>query len=396
MNASDRDARDKTQPDTPFRRRLYEVLESPDRKTPARRLADAGLTLLILFSVGLAVLGPENTPAPRLFAMIELAALIVFALEYVARLWVAAETARPGDGPWRRRLKFAISPMGVVDLLAVLPALLAPLLGFDLLFLRLLRLLRVFKLTRYSPALGTLTAVLVIERRTFAAVFLLIVTMALLAAGGLHAIEGEVQPEAFGTILKALWWAVVTITTIGYGDVVPITPAGKLFAGTFALLGIGLITLPATILAAGFLREMRRRDFMGNIRMIAISPTFQKLDSVAAAQLASSLELVQASPGDVVVAPGDPPDALYFIGAGQVACTENGETTERERGAFFGERELLMDEARTLKAVVQTPATLLRLDADDFRRLCQLIPTFREIMADAAIDHGGAPERFEF
>ena len=382
-----------------LRRRLFHLLESPDRRTRARRALDVVLTATILTAVAATVLGsePEIKAAGRgIFAIIEWVAVSIFLVEYLTRIWVAAEDARPGDGPWRRRWRFMRSPMGLIDLLSVAPTLLQPLIGFDLLALRLLRLLRIFKLTRMSPALETLAAVLMVERRTFIAAFFLLAAISLVAAALMNAIEGAVQPEAFGSIPRALWWSVVTATTVGYGDVTPVTAPGRLLAGALAFCGIALFALPATIFANSFLREIRRRDFIASIRVIAQGPVFQTLDAVGAAQLAAALDPIQYEPGEVVMREGERPDFMYFVGSGQIAHSYEGETELLTRGAFFGERDLMTGDARTEGAVAQTPTTLLRLDDDVFRRLCQLLPAFRESMARAAARHGGDPARFEF
>jgi len=310
-----------------LRHRMHGLLEGRNRKGWACAAVDVGLTLCILAAVLAAILSTEPTIADDYrdaFIVAEYVFAGIFAVEYLLRIWAAAETARPGDGPWRRRWAFMRSPMGVIDLIAIAPVFLQALLGFDLVALRLLRLFRIFKLTRASPALETLGAVLSAEKRTFGAALLLLGIVSVLAAGGMHALEAEAQPDAFGSIPRALWWAIVTATTVGFGDVTPITPQGKMLASVVALIGIALFALPATILANAFLREIRRRDFIANIRIIAASPVIQKLDAVGAAQVATALEPRQVGPGETIVATGSKAQALYFIGHGQVECLRGG------------------------------------------------------------------------
>lgn len=381
-------------PSETMRHRVHRLLEGRDRKGWDCAVVDIGLTVCILAAVLAAILSTEPTIAVErrdAFLIAEYAFAGIFTAEYLLRLWAAAETARPGDGPWRRRWAFIRSPMGIVDLIAIAPVFLQAALGFDLVALRLLRLFRIFKLTRASPALETLGAVLSAEKRTFGAALLLLGIVAVLAAGGMHALEAEAQPDAFGSIPRALWWAVVTATTVGYGDVTPITPQGKMLASLVALIGIALFALPATILANAFLREIRRRDFIANIRIIAASPVIQSLDAVGAAQVATALEARQVGPGERIVAAGAKAQALYFIGHGQVECLRDSEKRIYDDGDFFGARPLMTDAAADFTAITTAPSTLMTLPATDFRRLCRLLPTFREAMAEAATADGADP-----
>ncbi|MEM6491818.1 MAG: cyclic nucleotide-gated ion channel, partial [Pseudomonadota bacterium] len=381
-----------------LRRRVHLLLDGRDRRPAGRTVLDIAIAALILAAVGSAILSTEQTIAAGardLFLTAEYVFAGLFAVEYLLRLWSTAETARPGDGPWRRRWAFIRSPMGIIDLLAIAPVFLQPVLGFDLLALRLLRLFRIFKLTRASPAMETLGAVLVEERRTLAAAFLLLCTVSVLAAAGMHALEAHAQPEAFGSIPRAMWWSIVTATTVGYGDVTPITPAGKALAAVMALIGVALFALPATILANAFLREIRRRDFIANIRVIAASPVIQQLDAVGAAQLATNLEQRQYAPGETIIAAGAASTGLFFLGHGQVECEAAGEKTLYDDGDFFGAGALMADRAVGFTATALAPTTLLRLPPEDFRRLCRLLPTFREAMAEAAAADGADPADFQ-
>lgn len=238
--------------------RLAQALDPTSREDGLSRLNRA-LAVLILASVALAVLETEPvvlSGRETLFRGAEIVFGAVFALEYLARFWAAAER-----GGWRARWRWAVSPWALIDLIAILPVLIA--VGaapfYLLRLVRLLRLLRLAKLGRTSAALSLLSGA-VRERRfellvsLYAALLVMLVSAALM-----HLIEGAVQPEAFGSIPRALWWAVVTLTTIGYGDVYPLTIAGKFVAGATAVLGIGLIAAPTGILAAAFSDALARR-----------------------------------------------------------------------------------------------------------------------------------------
>jgi voltage-gated potassium channel len=239
------------------------MLEAPERDGSSGRLLDGALILLIMLNLIAVVL--ESVPDIRQdwhpqFHVFEIFSIGVFSVEYLLRLWCSAENPDlAGHSPVGARLRYMITPLAVVDLLAILPFYLSLLIGIDLRFLRALRLLRVFKLTRYFSAMGVLLDVLREEARAFgAAVFVLLVIM-ILASSGMYLFEHQAQPEAFGSIPAAMWWAVATLTTVGYGDVTPITVGGKVFGACITIIGIGMVALPAGILASGFSDHLHAR-----------------------------------------------------------------------------------------------------------------------------------------
>lgn len=194
------------------------------------------------------------------FWAFEVFSVSIFTLEYLARVWscVDGSDARYQSG-WRGRLRYIFSPLALIDLIAIVPFYLSLYLQIDLRFLRILRLLRIFKLTRHLPAFGILLAVLRKESDALVSAMLILSLMLLIAASGIYLLESEVQPQAFASIPQSMWWAMATLTTVGYGDVVPITPLGKLFGGLIGLIGIGMVALPAAILASGFAEQLQLR-----------------------------------------------------------------------------------------------------------------------------------------
>jgi voltage-gated potassium channel len=149
--------------------------------------------------------------------------------------------------------------MAIIDLLAILPFYLAFFISIDLRFLRVVRLLRVFKLTRYSGAMNLVLSVFKEEAHAFLASIVVLLIVLILASSGIYLLEHKLQPEHFGSIPAAMWWAMTTLTTVGYGDVVPITPWGKIFGGLITVIGMGMVALPAGILASGFAEQIHRR-----------------------------------------------------------------------------------------------------------------------------------------
>ncbi len=225
---------------------------------------DAFLIILIVLNVIAVVL--ESVPRiearfDSCFLWFERLSVLIFTVEYAVRLWSAVEADDDTrKRPWRARLRYALQPLSLVDLIAILPFYLGGLLDIDLRMLRALRLLRVLKLSRYSTSMGLLLDALRDEARAIAAAVFVLSLLLLIAASFAYVAEHAVQPEAFGTIPDALWWAVITMTTVGFGDVVPLTPAGKVIGGVIAVIGIGMVALPAGLLAAAFSEQLHLRE----------------------------------------------------------------------------------------------------------------------------------------
>jgi len=249
------------------------MLEAPERDGATGRLLDGALILLIMLNLVAVVL--ESVPEMRhdwqaQFHAFEIFSIAVFSIEYLLRVWCNADNPDfAAHGPLAARLRYMLTPLAVVDLLAILPFYLALLIGIDLRFLRALRLLRVFKLTRYFSAMGVLLEVLREEARAFGAALFVLMVIMILASSGMYLFEHQAQPEAFGSIPAAMWWAVATLTTVGYGDVTPITAGGKVFGACITIIGIGMVALPAGILASGFSDHLhsRRQRFQQQVDM---------------------------------------------------------------------------------------------------------------------------------
>ncbi|MEM7563136.1 MAG: ion transporter [Pseudomonadota bacterium] len=240
-----------------LRAKVYWWLERPDRGADGPRLLEIALILLITLNVGSVILETVDTVYARwqsTFDLFEVFSLSVFVAEYTARLWVA-----PENPDTRSRWSWATSPLALIDLLAILPALLYLLIPIDLRILRTFRMLRLLKLTRYSPALGMLFAVFKEEAGAFFAGFFILLLMLIFAASGAWLAEHDAQPDVFGSIPQAMWWAVATLTTVGYGDVVPVTVTGKIFGAVVTVVGIGMAALPAGIIASGLNEQLHRR-----------------------------------------------------------------------------------------------------------------------------------------
>ena len=373
-----------------IRRRLYEVLEPGSVGDRTSRLVDRTIIALIAFNLVAVTLESVPALATRYrvgFDIIEYVSLIVFTIEYVVRLWCAVEyTPYRHLTPRTARLKYAASGPGLIDLLSVLPFWFAVLLPADFRFVLVLRMIRFLKITRYSPAMRSLLDVLYSERRALFGCFVILFGAALMAAALMHVAEGRVQPEKLGTIPDAMWWAIVTLGTIGYGDVVPVTAVGKLIASVTIVLGLVMIALPVGIVATAFADAIHRRQFLVNWGMVARVPLFSGLDAGGIADVMRLLRAQQVAAGETVVRRGEPGQSMYFIAQGEVEIELPKERVRLGVGHFFGEIAVLRRARRSATVVALRPTSLLVLDAHDLRALMERDPRIAQHLHEVVRD----------
>ncbi len=245
------------------RKSIAEILEqNPKYETLGKTV---NLLLIGLISLNIIAIILESEPEfhqqyHSTFWAFEVFSVIIFTLEYMLRVWSSIDLQEINDiSPIRGRIRYMLSPMALIDLASIAPFYLSLYIVIDLRFLRILRMMRLFKLTRYSRALTALLDVLQKESEALFAAVVVLFMMLVLSATGIYFLENEIQPEAFGSIPKSMWWAIVTLTTLGYGDIVPVTNMGKFFAGMVGLVGVGMVALPAAILASGFAENLNQR-----------------------------------------------------------------------------------------------------------------------------------------
>jgi voltage-gated potassium channel len=377
-----------------FRRRLFEILESAAPGDTTRHVFDALMCVLIVSNVLAATvetMGPVYQRYATAFDLFEQFSVMVFTIEYLARLWVCTEQFHPEPvSNARARARFALSPFALIDLIAILPFYLAALFTIDLRFLRIFRLVRILKLARYSPAMESLGRVVYEERRALLGALIIMSGLVLFASSVIYLIEREAQPESFGSIPHAMWWALATLTTVGYGDVTPITPIGRMFGGLVMVFGLAMFALPIAIIASGFATEIHRRDFVVRLGMLSRVPLFSKLDAESISRISTLIRTREVPPNIVLTHAGDRSDSMYFILSGQVALDLPSGRVTLEDGDFFGEIGLLRDTVRSATVTTLKPCRLMMLEVADFHLLIEQSPELKRELEEVAQQLHGA------
>lgn len=371
-----------------LRQRVHQVLEHTGAEDRLGRAVDYFIISLVVTNVVAFLLTTMPWFAARYgraLELFEIFSVLIFTIEYVLRIWSAAEfpLAR-GEASWKTRLKFALRPLQLIDLLAIAPFYLSFFIAADLRVLRILRLFRLLKLARYSPAMQAMVTVFNNERRALLGALLLMMCLLLFASTGIYFLEHKAQPEAFGSVPAAMWWALATLTTVGYGDVTPVTTLGKIFGGIVMLFGLGMFALPIGIIATGFSQEASRREFVVSMSLVANVPMFSKLDTSEVARLLPALNSANFAPGELIVHAGDIAEAMYFIASGKVEVETPTGPVYLSEGEYFGEMALLDHRPRANTVRAKTQCRLLILEAPDFRRLMAGRPEIFNLIRETA------------
>lgn len=240
--------------------RVHQILEATEEGDRTATVVMAFITILIIFSLASVIIesvSSINDQYRDLLYIGEVVTVAAFTVEYALRVWSCTEDERYAR-PVLGRLRYAVSLFAIIDLLAILPFYLPLVVAFDARFLRALRLVRVFrvvKIARYSGSVDLLFKVFRRQKEILLVTVALIVILIVIASCLMWHVESEVQPDKFASIPDTMWWAVATITTVGYGDVVPITPLGKFLGACIAIMGVGVVAVPAGIIVSGFIEE---------------------------------------------------------------------------------------------------------------------------------------------
>lgn len=357
-----------------LRRRVYEIMEIGHGDDRASRFFDIFIVSLILLNVAAFI--AETVPSlyasyHAYFFAFELFSVAIFTVEYALRLWTSVEMPFLRRlSPVKARLYSATRPSLIIDLLAILPFYLSQFFAVDLRVLRTLRLLRFLKLSRYSPAMHSLIRVLANERRALIGAGLLLFAAVLFASTGMYYLENDAQPDKFGSVPDAAWWAMATLTTVGYGDVAPITPIGRLFGSVVMVTGLCILALPVAIIATGFSQEVSRRDFVVTWSLMSRIPVFTELDARDVGHLMPLLHAHNFPPNFEVIPEGASADAMYFVASGHVAeRTADCDHALFKAGDVIGARPLFDHDVHRNPLITKTRCRLLKLHREDFHRL---------------------------
>lgn len=245
------------------RKKVYDILEHGFDGSRTSGLFSGFIVVLIILNVSAIILEsykPIGEMYHQEFVLFNMFSVVVFTLEYFVRIWVSVESPHSDRSePIKSRIKYSLSPVSLIDLLAIAPFYLSFIFAIDLRYLRMLRMLRLLKLTHYFKGLRLFIDVLRKELPSIGAAIIIMSVLVIMSASVMYSVEHEAQPDVFDSIPSAIWWPVVTMTTVGYGDVTPITFLGKFISIFIMLLGVGIVALPAAMLAAKFGDELRTR-----------------------------------------------------------------------------------------------------------------------------------------
>ncbi len=380
-----------------WRREIHEILEVGGDAHPAGRVVNVFIVVLIFLNA-IAFAAETVDELYRRYALefeiFNIFSVIVFTVEYVLRVWSSVEIPMLSRLPrWRARLRFASRPIMIIDLLAFLPFYLYWLVPIDLRVLRVLRLFRLLKLVRYSPALQTLGRVIADEYRALLGALLVILVLLLFASTAMYFIERGAQPDKFGSIPSAAWWALATLTTVGYGDVVPITPLGKMLGGVVMLLGVGMIALPVAIIATGFSQESSRHQFVATWSMVSRVPVFAAMGTNDVAEITKLLYTRSYLPGVPIVRTGHAGEAMFLIASGEaIVDLGGGKQTILTEGDFFGEMALLERRRHKHDVTAQTRCRVYVLDREALSRISRRVPEIIEQIRAVAAARAKADE----
>jgi voltage-gated potassium channel len=297
----------------------------------------------------------------RILAGVVIVVWGLIATQFVVGLWTAPAT--PG------RRVYLTSAEGLIDLAAALALPLGWLLTAGSRDASLFGLVWVLRYIRHTTGLALFLRIMQRSRAPLLSILSLFLVVFLTAATLAYVFERNAQPETFGSVPRTMWWAIVTLTTTGYGDLTPTTVWGRLLAGWVMVGGIVMFALQAGIIATAFAEELHRRHFLHTWDLVTAVPFFRGLGAAAIADVVRLLSAREVAEGTIVVSAGQPGDAMYFIVSGEVAVHLPSESLKLGPGQFFGEMALLFGAPRSATVATTKPSVLLVLDIADFREL---------------------------
>jgi voltage-gated potassium channel len=326
------------------------------------RTWDSRLVQYSFIAAGLVAI-TANTVADRPSAQITALQVVL----WICLLFFIIEWAASAVSAFRSGRPYWTTPSWLIDALAVVPIPLALVIGVPPATAWLFGALWLLKLAVVSPGLARLGRVVSLEAEPLLSVLVIFIMVLFVAAVMLHLLERQEQPASFGSLPASLWWAVVTLTTTGYGDAVPASQLGRLVAGLVMICGLGVFGLLTGILATGFVEDSRRHSFVQNWNLIQSVPFFRCLDPAGVIELSRMLRRWDVAEGTSVIRRGQEGDCMYFVASGEVEVQLDPQPVRLGPGAFFGELALMGSGIRNATVQTTLPTTLLILDVAEFR-----------------------------
>ena len=251
---------------------------------------------------------------------------------------------------------------------------------FDLRLFRLFRLFNIFSQSKFLLPTNTLIQTIILQRSALLGTQFMVLSILLVVSTLIYFLESKVQPEVFGSIPATMWWGIATLTTVGYGDVVPATDLGKILASFTMLIGIGMFALPAAILASAYYEQIQKRNFLISFEAIASVPLFQEVPFGAIGKINEKLNVAHFNKGGIVFNKGDLADSLFIIEFGRVEVQLENQSIELSAGEYFGEMALIGDTSRNATIATLEDTKLLELTKADLHELAKDYPVlFQEL-----------------
>ena len=376
------------------RQRVHFVLEGGAADDSLAKLVHVVLVCVTIASVSCVVLGsvPEYSATyHNAFAWFEVFTVTVFTVEYFLRLWSAPDNIAYFETPaWRARLAYSLTFSAVIDLLSILPLYIGFYIGSDVQVLTVMRMLRFYKVTRYSPGMRSILTALRSEQRALFACGVILLGLVLVTGTAIHVAEYAHSKQHFATIPDGMWFSIVTLATVGFGDIVPESTPGRIIASMTIILGILMVALPVGIISSAFAREIHRRDFVVNWAMLARVPLFAGLHAAEIAKIMPYLRSKTVNTGVMVFRKGDTADSMFFIASGEVEIEIKGKPRLGE-GNYFGEMGILGQRQRSASVRATQLTKLLVLDAADYHALVERNPEIGRHVAEVAAKRSGPP-----
>jgi voltage-gated potassium channel len=375
-----------------LRERAHAILEEGESDSKIGLAVECLLLALILGNVLTITL--ETVPSVeylyhRFLDRFESFTVYVFALEYVVRLWCSLEDPRIGSRrPLAGRLHYALRPMMIVDLLSFLPFLLLGAFGGAALALRsfrILRLLRLLKIARYSPAVPALLGVLYAERRALTGTLILLLCVLCISGELMHLAEGSAQPGAFGTLPDGIYWAMTTLSTVGYGDKVPVTMLGRLVASLTMVTGLVLFAMPIGIIATGFVDSLQRREFSVTWSMVRRQPLFANFAVEAVNEFLDLVGAKLVQDHSRITVAGRVADTFYLIVSGRARAEGADRAWDLGAGDVVGCEALAESGRYGVSVTAMTEMRLMALSSGELRRLTRKFPLLGPRIAGLSI-----------